>query len=94
MAYYTWEKDPLAKLDYSIDWGENWLADGETIATSTWTVGTGLTKVSEDKTDTITTVWVSGGNEGDEIYMDNVIATSEGREERRRVKVIIKIRGR
>jgi len=39
-------KDPDAVLDYGFDWSD-WLADGETISTSTWTVETGITKDSD-----------------------------------------------
>ena len=60
----TFRKDPNAVLDYVIDWGTNYLASDETISTATWTEGTGITKDSDSKTDTTTTIWLSGGTAG------------------------------
>lgn len=66
-------KDPNARLDYSISWSE-WLATGETIATSTWTATTGITietaaPYAASNTATTATVWLSGGvvNGGEEL---------------------------
>ena len=35
-------KDPDATLDYTVEWGE-WLGDGDTVSTATWTVPDDLT---------------------------------------------------
>ena len=75
-------KDPDANLDYGFDWSD-WLADGETILTSTWTVTTGLTKDSDSSNDTATTIWVSGGTAGTSYTITNHITTSAGREDDR-----------
>jgi len=58
-------------LDYKFDWkaktngsgATDWLAVGETISTYTVTADAGLTKASDSKTDTNTSVtaWLSGG---------------------------------
>ena len=80
MSIYV--KDPQSVLDYGFDWSD-WLADGETILTSTWTVTTGLTKDSDSSNDTATTIWVSGGTAGTSYTITNHITTSAGREDDR-----------
>ena len=77
----TFTKDPNAVLDYSIDWAK-WLA-GDEIATSDWTVPAGLTKVSDTKTTTKTTAWLSGGAAAQSYTVTNRITTTGGRTEDR-----------
>ena len=80
----TYIHDPDAVLDYGFDWTtDDWLDDGETIATSTWTVPTGITKVDQSNTGTITAIWISGGTDGQFYRVINHIVTSEGREDDR-----------
>lgn len=81
MVTITRTKDPVAKLDYGWDW-EAWLA-GDTIDTSTWTVPTTLVKESESKTNTTTTVWISGGTLGASYTVTNQIVTAAGRIDQR-----------
>ena len=83
-------KDPQANLDYSVDW-TSWLGS-DTIATSTWTVPTGLTKVSDSKTTEIATVWLSGGTVGQEYTVTNHIKTAAGRDDER--SIIIQVQER
>jgi hypothetical protein len=78
----TYDKDPDAVLDYGFDWSD-WLESAETIATSTWTVPAGITKDSDTKDNTTTTIWLSGGTEGASYKITNHIVTSEGREDDR-----------
>lgn len=78
-------KDPDAKLDYQIDWSE-WLGT-DTISASTWTVPSGLTKVSDIFTTTTTTIWLSGGTVGSVYEMVNHITTATGRENDRTLKI-------
>ena len=76
-------KDPDAVLDYEWDWAP-FLAEGDPIATSVFTVveGTCTTGARPDeKTDTTTTVWVSGGEPGEECHITNHIITAAGRED-------------
>jgi hypothetical protein len=76
----TWPaKDPNEVLDYDIDWNDR-LEDGETISTSTFTVASGSVEIDND-TDTagVTTVWLSGGTEGEVCVILNRIETSAGR---------------
>ena len=72
-------KDPAENLDYSMDWGENWLAPGETITTSSWTASPGLTLGVTSDTDSTATAWVSGGTAGQPYLLTNTIVTSAGR---------------
>jgi hypothetical protein len=83
--------DPNAKLDYGFDWS-SWLASGETILTSTWTVESGLTKVSDNNSTTATTIWVKGGTAGESYIITNHITTSAGREDDR--SHVIKVKDR
>lgn len=71
-------KDPDAVLDYTFDWSD-WLADSETIATSAFTVATGLTKDSESNTTISAKVWLSGGSVGERYRITNRITTNQGR---------------
>ena len=86
----TFTKDPNAVLDYSVDWAK-WL-DGDTIATSVWTVPAGLTKVSDTNTTTKTTVWLSGGTADQSYTVTNRITTTGGRTEDR--SFIVKVEER
>jgi len=79
-------KDADAVLDYSVDWSD-WLGT-DTISTSTWTVPTGITKNSDSKTDTATTVWLSGGTSGTNYALANKIVTAAGRTEERTITII------
>lgn len=85
MPFY--QKDPDAKLDYTIDWS-TWLGD-DTIADSDWTVETGLTEVTASNTDTTTTIWLSGGTEGTTYDVTNEITTAAGRIEERTIRIYI-----
>ena len=73
-------------LDYTVDWDDNWLADGETISTSVWSIYAEnqesviqLSEDSESETSTTATIWVSGGTVGCRYRLRNTITTSEGR---------------
>jgi len=85
----TWIKDPDAILDYTIDWGPNWLSDGETISTSTWIVPANITEDSDSNDDTTATIWLSGGVEGESYDITNRITTSAGRQDDRSFQLIM-----
>lgn len=71
-------KDPDAKLNYGFDWAtEGWLGS-DTIASATWTVPTGLTKVSETNTTTTATVVLSGGTVDTDYTVTCRITTAAG----------------
>jgi len=71
-------KDPASTLDYVFDWSE-WLA-GDIISTSGWVAPPDLTvENGAGKTDTTTTVWLSGGIAGKRYEVVNQITTAGGR---------------
>lgn len=87
------EKDPDATLDYSFDWGtQGWLVSGDTIATSTWIVPTGITKVSDDHTSTVAVIWLSGGAPFVSYYVTNRITTVQGRIDDRTMRIRVQNR--
>lgn len=79
-------KDPDAVLDYGIRW-DQWLADGETISTSTWIVPDGITKNSDSHDTTTTTIWLAGGTAGTSYKLTNRITTSESRTDDRSLTI-------
>lgn len=83
-------KDPAAKLDYKVDWSKALGAD--TIATSTWTVPTGVTQVSAASTTTTATVVLSGGTDGADYSVTNHIITAAGFEDERTFRVQVRQR--
>ena len=87
----SFRKDPDSVLDYGIDWS-TWLASGETISTSTWTVPTGITEDSDSKGDTSTLVWLSGGTAGETYMLANKIVTSDSRTVERTIEIIVEER--
>lgn len=71
------DKDPDEILDYQVDWTGR--LDGDTIATSTWILPTGITQNSVDQSTTHTTIWLSGGVDGKTYEVTNRITTAGGR---------------
>lgn len=84
----SFTKDPDGVLDYQIDWSD-WLGT-DTIVTSTWTVGTGITKDSDTNTTTTATIWLSGGTAGTMYTLVNRITTTDGRTDDRSIYVTVK----
>jgi len=88
-------KDPDAVLDYGFDWSD-WLAVGETISASEWSITLAPDAIlvidSESETTTETLVWLSGGTEGQLYGLTNHITTSAGREDDRSLRVRIRER--
>lgn len=87
-------KDPQSVLDYKIDWS-TWLASSspaDTISTSTWTVPSGITKDTDSKTTTETTIWLSGGTAGNKYALTNKIVTAGGRTAERTIYVTVRDR--
>ena len=90
MATSDFTKDPDAVLDYVWDWS-SWLAGGETISTSVFTVTAGITVNSTSNTTTTATVWLSGGTNG--VYtVANKITTSAGRTDERSLTIRVQNR--
>ena len=86
----TFCKDDVETLDYKIDW-DDWLSTGtsEVISTSTWTVPSGITKDSDDKDSTYTTIWLSGGTLGEAYTLTNKIVTSDIRTSSRSIIIVM-----
>ena len=83
-------KDPGSVLDYEIDWS-SWLADGETIVSSEWSVEDDSAAIdSSTHTDTAATAWVSGGTVGVRLTVTNRITTTLGRIDERSIVLKIK----
>jgi len=72
------DADPNDDLDYMIDWG-TWL-NGDTIDTVDWSVPSGLTSHNPTNSDTLTTIWLTGGNVGNNYRITCKITTVGGRE--------------
>lgn len=70
----TFEKDPQAVLDYSVDWTD-FLETNETIFSSQWFNPEGITVDSNGHTDKVATVWLSGGTLGQSYELVNRITT-------------------
>lgn len=87
----TFRKDPASVLDYGIDWS-SWLVGLEWIATSVWTVPSGITKTSDSKADTSTLIWLSGGEAGKTYTITNTITTNAGRTVERSIQIIVEER--
>lgn len=80
-----YDKDPDAILDYAINW-ETWL-DGDTISASAWSAAADITIDSDSHTDTVATVWLSGGTAGNTYTVTNHITTAGGREDERSIRI-------
>lgn len=88
-------KDPDAKLDFGFNWRDPlspWLEDDETISSYTLTIPTGLTKVSDSKSDGLVTVWLSGGTDKTWYNVSCRITTSKGRIDERTIQIQIQER--
>lgn len=87
------EKDPAEVLDYQVDWdGVNSWLQGDTITSATWTVPAGLTQVSDSRTATTATVWLSGGVVGSRYTVSCAITTAGGRTGKRSFTVVVRQR--
>lgn len=73
----SFEKDPRSKWPYTIDY-VNLLPTGETISGVTWTVPSGLTKVSQANTTTTATAVLSGGTAGEMYTVEALMVTTPG----------------
>jgi hypothetical protein len=75
------KKDPDATLDWIFDWND-WLSEAETISDSEFILDPGISiDPVKGFTNTMktTTVWLTGGTEGQVYRVTNRITTSEGR---------------
>lgn len=81
-------KDPNDVLDFVINWADRLGTD--TIASSVWTVPTGLTAGATSNTTTTTTVWLSAGVLDDDYEVLNRITTTGGRTMDQTVKLKVR----
>lgn len=85
----TFYKDPDAVKDYVIDWETNYLETDDEIATSVWSVPSGITKDSDSNSTGTTTIWLSGGTAGSSYELVNRITTTGGRTDDRTIVIIV-----
>jgi hypothetical protein len=89
MGFPKFTKDPSALLDYAIDW-EDWLEGTDTVASAVWTVPTGLALEDQIETDTVSTIWLSGGVLGTKYNVACLMTTTDGRIDERTITISIK----
>ena len=81
-------KDPEATLDYSVDWGSDYLSD-DSLATSEWTVAPdapGGAAIVGSSFDALTaSVEVAGGAPGVIYRLTNHVTTASGRADSRSI---------
>lgn len=75
-------KTPGSLVDYAVDWRQ-WLAPGETIATSSWQATPTLPLSGAAEAGGIATTNVGGGAEGTTYRLTNSITTTGGRQDSR-----------
>jgi hypothetical protein len=88
-------KDPSAALDYSVDWGAEYLS-GDALAASSWSVDPeepGGVSVLSSGFDLLVSVVTVGGGEAGRIYrLTNQVTTAAGIEDRRSIMLRVEKR--
>lgn len=84
-------KDPEAVLDYTLDWS-GWLPPGDRIVSlsATVTPADALAITTTEYTDSLSTVWLSGGVGGVTYSVVHHITTDAGREDDRTMLIAVK----
>lgn len=85
------EQDSSANIDYSIDWSD-WLASGDTIASSSWTVDDGSPVALTNATvsgGSITTVWIACAEPGRFYSIKNFVSSTDGYSDARYLRIYI-----
>jgi hypothetical protein len=89
-------KDPDAVLDYSIDWGAEYLVDGELLAASEWSVDPdeagGISVAGSDFGASTSTAKAGGGIAGRLYRLANKITTATGRIDERSIVIRVETR--
>jgi hypothetical protein len=83
------EKSIGAVETFAINWGENWLDEGETIEASEWETPDGITVVSDDFDDTTTTIKLSGGELDKTYRITNHITSSQGEQDDKSIDILV-----
>lgn len=81
-------KDPAGIIDYTVRWS-SWLASGDTISSSNWTVPPGIVKVSEANTTTDAVIFLASGTVGQIYEVTNRIITAGGRQNDQTISILI-----
>lgn len=89
-------KDPDAVLDYRIDWGADYLAAGELLAASEWSVvpdeAGGVSIAGDDFDASSSTVKAAGGVAGHLYSLVNRVTTAAGRVDDRSIVLRVEAR--
>ena len=89
-------KDPAAVLDYTIDWGAEYLAAGDMLASSEWSVTPdepgGVSIAGSDFGASTSTAKAAGGIAGHLYNLVNRITTGSGRTDER--SIVIRVENR
>lgn len=89
-------KDPDAVLDYRIDWGADYLAAGELLAASEWSVvpdeAGGVSIAGDDFDASSSTVKAAGGVAGHVYSLVNRVTTAAGRVDDRSIVLRVEAR--
>ena len=75
-ARFPSAKDPGDSTPWSMDYSDEMTEISDTINTSSWSIPSGLTEVSNSKTNTVATVKLSGGTDGVDYTLTNTIVTT------------------
>ena len=82
-------KDPAAALDYAIDWGADYLGEGDTLTESSWSVDPdepgGVALEGSDFGGRLSSVQASGGIAGRIYRLSNRVVTQSGRVDERSI---------
>jgi hypothetical protein len=88
MPIKNFPKDPDAILDFEFDWAD-WLQSGETIASYTITVESGIVNESDAESSGMVTVWLSGGTDGMNYIIACEIVSSDSRTDERSMRILV-----
>lgn len=87
MTYFLYEKDPAENANIIVDW-TTWL-EGDTIASSSWTVPAPFLIGTDGHNVSTANVWIDGGELGEHYFLSNEVTTVTGRSGKRTVVVRI-----
>ncbi len=89
-------KDPDAVLDYAIDWGAQYLDQGDLLTDSSWSVDPdepdGVSVVGSSFGDSLSTVQAAGGAAGKLYRLANRVTTQSGRIDERSIMLRVERR--
>ncbi|MFL6725345.1 MAG: hypothetical protein ACJ8FS_02380 [Sphingomicrobium sp.] len=89
-------KDPGAVLDYAIDWGAQYLDQGDLLAESSWSVDPdetdGVAIIGSSFGDRLSTVQAGGGIAGRLYRLANLVVTQSGRIDER--SIVLRVENR